>query len=79
MATHQLKATAATVMRGVISPEAKPVLSVASGDTVVLDTWTMWDNAVCEDMRIEQALALRDRCREEPSQQQARRLNRRQR
>ena len=65
MATHQLKASAATIMRGVISPLAEPVLRIASGDTVVLDTWTMWDNAVCEDMRIEQALALRDRCREE--------------
>lgn len=65
MATHQLKASAATVMRGVISPDAKPVLNIASGDTVVLDTWTMWDNAVREDMRIDEALALRDRCRAE--------------
>ena len=65
MATHQLRASAATVMRGVISPEAKPVLSIAPGDTVVLDTWTMWDNAVHESMRIDEALALRDRCRSE--------------
>src|SRR5689334_389155 len=65
MATHQLKASAATVMRGVIAPDAKPVLTIASGDTVVLDTWTMWDNAVTSDMDITQALALRDRCRSE--------------
>lgn len=65
MATHQIKASDATVQRGVISPQAKPILTIASGDTVVLDTWSMWDNAGGPELELAHALALRDRFRAE--------------
>ncbi|MFT4118794.1 acetamidase/formamidase family protein [Bradyrhizobium sp.] len=65
MATHTINASLATIQRGLISPQAKPVLTIASGDTVVLDTWTMWDNAGDATLDIDRALALRDRIRSE--------------
>jgi len=37
-ATHHLPANLKTVRRGIISPGSKPVLSIKSGDTVVIDT-----------------------------------------
>ncbi len=37
-ATHHLPSTLKTVRRGIISPDSKPVLSIKSGDTVVIDT-----------------------------------------
>jgi acetamidase/formamidase len=36
--TLHLKSTPETVHRGVLSPDLKPVLTIASGDTVVIDT-----------------------------------------
>ncbi|WJR79944.1 acetamidase/formamidase family protein [Bradyrhizobium sp. NP1] len=65
MATHLIKASAATVQRGLIVSEARPVLTIASGDTVILDTWAMWDNAGGAGLTLDQALALRDRFRAE--------------
>ncbi len=37
-ATHHLPANLNTVRRGIISPSSKPVLTIKSGDTVVIDT-----------------------------------------
>lgn len=65
MTSHLLKASPATVQGGIIDPRATPVQTIASGDTVVLDTWTMWDNAGGPSLDIAQALALRDRFRSE--------------
>jgi acetamidase/formamidase len=65
MTTHVLKACPATVQSGIIDPRAKPVQTIASGDTVILDTWTMWDNAGGRSLDLAHALALRDRCRAE--------------
>ncbi|MCO5132256.1 MAG: acetamidase/formamidase family protein [Xanthobacteraceae bacterium] len=65
MATHVLKASASTVQAGIIDPKAKPVHTVASGDTVILDTWAMWDNAGGASLDLEQAMTLRERFRAE--------------
>jgi acetamidase/formamidase len=65
MTTHLLKACPATVQGGIIDPHTKPVHSIASGDTVILDTWAMWDNAGGPDLDLDRALALRDRFRVE--------------
>jgi acetamidase/formamidase len=65
MATHHIKASPATVQRGIISPQAVPILTMASGDTVIFDTWSMWDNSAGSDLTLEKALALRDRFRAE--------------
>jgi acetamidase/formamidase len=65
MTTHAIKAAAATVQSGIIDPHAAPICTIASGDTVVLDTWTMWDDAAGPDLDLAGALALRDRCRAE--------------
>jgi acetamidase/formamidase len=65
MTTHVVKACTATVQGGIIDPAAKPVWKVASGDTVILDTWAMWDNAGGPQLDLAQALALRDRFRAE--------------
>lgn len=65
MTMHRLQAGPSTVQSGVIDPRAKPVLTVASGDTVTLDTWTMWDNAAGPSLDLAQALALRERARAE--------------
>lgn len=65
MTIHVLKACASTVQGGVIDPKAPPVHTVASGDTVILDTWTMWDNAGGASLDLELAMALRDRFRAE--------------
>jgi len=65
MARHVIKASSTTVQRGIISSQAKPILTIASGDTVIFDTWSMWDNAGGPDLTLEKALALRDRFRAE--------------
>lgn len=65
MATHVLKACASTVQGGIIDPKAKPVHAVASGDTVILDTWAMWDNAGGASLDLAHAMALRERFRAE--------------
>ena len=65
MATHVLKACASTVQGGIIDPKAKSVHTVASGDTVILDTWAMWDNADAASLDLAQAMALRQRFRAE--------------
>ncbi|MGY3697579.1 acetamidase/formamidase [Bradyrhizobium sp. USDA 3240] len=65
MATHTIHASAATIQRGLISPQAAPILTIASGDTVILDTWAMWDNAGNASLDLAGALALRDRFRTE--------------
>ena len=65
MATHHIKASPATIQRGIISPGATPILTIASGDTVIFDTWSMWDNAAGADLTLDKALALRDRFRAE--------------
>jgi acetamidase/formamidase len=65
MTTHILKACASTVQDGIIDPGTKPVHSIASGDTVILDTWSMWGNAAGPELDLEQALALRERGRAE--------------
>lgn len=65
MATHVLKACASTVQGGIIDPGAKTVHTVASGDTVILDTWAMWDNAGGPSLDLERAMALREKFRTE--------------
>jgi len=65
MTTHFLKACPSTVQNGIIDPKAKPVHRVASGDTVIFDTWAMWDNAGTASLVLEQAMALRERFRGE--------------
>lgn len=65
MTTHVLKACASTVQAGIIDPKAKPVHTVASGDTVILDTWAMWDNAGGASLDLEHAMTLRERFRAE--------------
>jgi len=65
MTTHVVKAGFDTVQSGIIDPGARPIRTVASGDTVILDTWTMWDNAGGPELDLAQALALRDRSRAE--------------
>jgi acetamidase/formamidase len=65
VAIHHIKASAATVQRGIISPQAVPILTIASGDTVIFDTWSMWDNSADADLTLEKALASRDRYRAE--------------
>ena len=65
MATHVLKACASTVQGGIIDPKAKSVHTVASGDTVILDTWAMWDNAGGASLDLAHAMALRERFRAE--------------
>jgi hypothetical protein len=65
MTTHVLKASPATVQGGIIDPCARPVHAVQSGDTVILDTWAMWDNAGGPELDLARALALRDRFRAE--------------
>jgi acetamidase/formamidase len=65
MATHRIEASLATVQRGIIAPGAKPILTIASGDTVIFDTWSMWDNSAGADLTLEKALAFRDRFRAE--------------
>lgn len=65
MVTHTIRASAATIQRGLISPQTAPILTIASGDTVILDTWAMWDNAGNASLDLTGALALRDRFRAE--------------
>jgi len=65
MTTHVLKACPETIQGGIIAPHAKPVRTIASGDTVILDTWAMWDNAGGPSLDLAQALALRNRFRTE--------------
>ncbi len=65
MATHTIRGSAATIQRGLISPQATPILTIASGDTVILDTWAMWDNAGGPHLDLKHALSLRDRFRAE--------------
>jgi len=65
MTVHVLRASPDTVQRGIIDPQAQPVHKIKSGDTLVLNTWTMWDNIVSPSFDIEQALALRARFRAE--------------
>jgi acetamidase/formamidase len=65
MTTHTIKSSAATIQRGLISAQAAPILTVESGDTVIFDTWTMWDNQGDASLDLAGALALRDRCRAE--------------
>lgn len=63
MTTHVIKASAATVQSGIIDPHVPPICTIASGDRVLLDTWTMWDDAAGPDLDLAGALALRDQCR----------------
>jgi acetamidase/formamidase len=65
MAIHRIKASSETVQRGIISPLVQPILTIASGDTVIFDTWSMWDNSAGRDLTLEKALSLRDRFRAE--------------
>ncbi|MBR1221605.1 acetamidase/formamidase family protein [Bradyrhizobium sp. U87765 SZCCT0131] len=65
MTTHLIKAGPDTVQGGIIDPRARPIRTIMSGDTVVLDTWTMWDNAGGASLDLAGALALRDRFRGE--------------
>ena len=53
MARHVIKASFTTVQRGIISSQAKPILTIASGDTVIFDTWSMWDNAGGPELTLE--------------------------
>lgn len=43
---HELRATTDTVRAGVVDRTDEPVLTIESGDTVSLDTWTAWGNRI---------------------------------
>ncbi|MDQ6525202.1 acetamidase/formamidase family protein [Nocardioides sp. LHD-245] len=43
---HELRASEATVRRGVVDRTDEPVLTIESGDVVSLDTWNAWGNQV---------------------------------
>ena len=60
MTTHTLPANDATVRVGVIDAAHPPVLTIADGDDVVMQTWSHWAGQVIPDMTLEQVLSLRE-------------------
>lgn len=59
-AVHRIAASPTTVQRGIIDPQAAFIAQVRSGDTILLDTMTMWNGAVGADLDVATALSLRD-------------------
>ena len=57
--THTLVATPQTVHTGFFDSTIPPVLTINSGDTVVLDTLMLMDNQLLAEMTVEELLALR--------------------
>lgn len=55
---HNLPATTDTVRIGVVDQSFPPVLSIASGDTVSIETWNAWGNSVTPETTIEDILSL---------------------
>ncbi|MBO9521312.1 MAG: acetamidase/formamidase family protein [Nocardioidaceae bacterium] len=50
---HELRASAETVRLGVVDRTDTPVLTIESGDTVSLDTWSAWGNRVTPELTLE--------------------------
>lgn len=50
---HELRASSETVCLGAVNRTDTPVLTIESGDTVSLDTWTAWGNRVTPELTIE--------------------------
>ncbi len=59
MAVHELAASAETVRVGVIDAAHPPVLTVDSGDEVVLQTWSHWAGAIRPGTTMAELLAIR--------------------
>ena len=59
MATHHLRADERTVRVGVIDAAHPPVLTVDSGDEVVMETWSHWAGQVAPGMGLDDVLELR--------------------
>lgn len=57
--TYKIVATPQTVHTGIFDSAIPPVLSIESGDTVILNTMTGWDNQLRCGMSFEEVLALR--------------------
>ncbi len=60
MTRHQLPANETTVRVGVIDASTEPVLSIADGDDVVMQTWSHWAGQVLPGMDLKGVLALRE-------------------
>jgi acetamidase/formamidase len=58
--SHSLRADDSTVRIGVIDAAHPPVLSITSGDEVVMQTWSHWGGQVVPGMELDQLLALRE-------------------
>lgn len=65
MAIHVVRADRETIQRGLIDPHARPLRNIASGDTVILNTWKMWGDQAGPKLDMAEALALRERYRAE--------------
>jgi acetamidase/formamidase len=59
MVLHQLRADERTVRVGVIDAAHPPVLRIADGDEVAMETWSHWGGRVTPDMTMEDVLELR--------------------
>jgi acetamidase/formamidase len=57
---HELPANGSTVRVGVIDAAIPPVLSIADGDEVVMQTWSHWGGQVVPGMDLDGLLALRE-------------------
>ncbi|MGI9597424.1 MAG: acetamidase/formamidase family protein [Acidimicrobiales bacterium] len=59
MVIHRLPADERSVRVGIIDAAHPPVLTVGSGDEVIMETWSHWGGRVVPDMTLEDVLALR--------------------
>lgn len=55
---HELPATKRTVLRGVVSQSDAPALTIDSGDTVSIETWTAWGNRITPATTMEDVLRM---------------------
>lgn len=60
MASHQLPANETTVRIGIIDAAHSPVLSIADGDDVTMQTWSHWGGQVVPGMELDSLLTLRE-------------------
>lgn len=59
MTIHKIEATAETVNVGVIDRAFAPILEIESGDTLDLETWGLWANAVVPGTTVEQVAEIK--------------------
>ncbi len=60
MVVHRLPASEETVRVGIIDAAHPPVLTVESGDEVIMETWSHWGGQVAPGMDMDELLALRE-------------------